>query len=62
MIYAQIAILCLLTARFFTLLYSAFHGQKAKEPAGYAEAVLLILVMAGLVWLYWKAGAFSLLW
>lgn len=59
--FAQLVILILLILSAFRSLYQDFNGAKAHEPYGFTGAVITVLITALIAWLYWKAGAFSLL-
>ena len=61
MIYAQIIILVLILSNFLRLLHQDCHGRKEVEATGFLGVVITILLEIVTLWLYRKAGTFSLL-
>lgn len=59
--YCQIIILILLAIGFISSLRVSRNGRPAKEPDGFVGVLLTIIVAAVFFTIYWKAGAFSLL-
>jgi hypothetical protein len=60
-LFCQILLAINVLVSLLALLWTDFHGRPAKEPAGFVGAVATLIVIAGMVLVYWKAGALSLL-
>lgn len=43
----------------FSSLHMDFYGRKAKEPFGFYGAVMTLVIMALVAWIYITAGVFS---
>ncbi len=61
MIYAQLYIASGFIFHLLKYLHLAFYGQPMKLPTGFAGACLVLIAITVDAWVYWKAGAFSLL-
>ena len=46
---------------FFWLLRTDFNGSKAREPGGFGGAIMTVVIIAAQLFIYYKAGAFSLI-
>jgi len=58
---AQIFIIVLLAFGFLMNLHYDINGRKAHEPWGYVGVLITIFGTAAIAFVYWKAGAFSLI-
>lgn len=61
MIYCQYIILALQVVSFFVLVHQDFYGKKSREPYGFTGFVITLILCAAFAFVYWKAGAFSLI-
>lgn len=61
-LFCQWTLLALTFASVLYNLYTDFHGRKQKEPGGFQGAVITLIGMAVLLFIYKTAGAFSEIW
>lgn len=60
-IYCQALILISLIANLLSMIYYDINGRPAKESLGFKGVVITLVVIAFSFLVYWKAGAFSML-
>lgn len=58
---AQVILLVLTVWGLFRALHEDFYGRPAKRPGGFSGGVGTAVSLVICFWLYWKAGALSLL-
>jgi len=59
---AQYVIAVFLVATLLRGLWTDMYGVKEHEPYGFSGAIMTLSITALMAWIYYTAGAFSLIW